>query len=88
MEIDTGATYSILNYIDWKKIGLLKLQSTNIMLKTYDGSALRVRSQVNVSASLYNHTANVPVFFVSSQSALSLIGRYWFLGFLIDWQIC
>ena len=42
MEIDTGATYSILNGVDWNKIGSPKLQSRNITLKTYDESALRV----------------------------------------------
>ena len=75
MEIDTGATYSILNDVDWQKIGSPKLQSTNITLKTYDGSALRVRGQVDVCASLNNHTANVPVLVVSSQSAPSLLVR-------------
>ena len=88
MKIDTGATYSILNDVDWKKIGSPKLQSTNITLKTYDGSALRVRDQVDVYASLNNHTANVPVLVVSSQSAPSLLVRDWLLEFSIDWQSC
>ena len=86
MEIDTGVAYSILNDVDWKKISSPKLQSTNITLKIYDGSALRVRDQVNVCASLNKHTAYVPVLIVSSQSTLSLLGRDWLLEFPIDWQ--
>ena len=48
MEVDTGATKSVMSEHTWRSLGQPKLNKCDLILKTYTGESLTVKGMVTV----------------------------------------
>ncbi|XP_017575179.2 uncharacterized protein K02A2.6-like [Pygocentrus nattereri] len=85
MEIDTGATFSIVSENVYKnRLKPLSLKPANIKLKTYTGEQVPVRGVVDVTVQLNKQTAKLPLYVVKGDYP-SLLGRAWLDKITLDW---
>ena len=61
MEVDTGATKTVMSEHTWKSLGKPKLNSCDLILKTYSGKTLKVKGIATVEVSFNQQTASLPV---------------------------
>ena len=61
MEVDTGATKTVMSEHTWRSLGKPKLNSCDLILKTYSGEILKVKGIVTVEVSFNQQTASLPV---------------------------
>lgn len=89
MELDTGASYSLLSEEHWKEVGSPKLASTNIALRAYgsaNGHKLRILGTFNANVVVHGTMATVPLLVVRAPNFPSLFGRDWISKFRLDWS--
>ena len=48
MEVDTGATKSVMSENTWQSLGKLKLSSCDLILKSYSGETLKIKGIATV----------------------------------------
>ena len=61
MEVDTGATKTVMSEHTWQSLGKPKLNSCDLILKTYSGETLKVKGIATVEVSFNQQTASLPV---------------------------
>ena len=77
MELDTGASVSIMSEEDWKtKFPRVPLEKSQIKLRTYTEETLDIIGQAHVEVTYEDHTANLPIQIIKGQGP-SLFGRNW-----------
>ena len=76
MELDTGASLSLLNKQTYDKIPNLQLQPTDVQLKTYTGEVLQILGEAKVTVSYGEQTEQLVVYVVKG-SGPNLMGRDW-----------
>ena len=85
MEIDTGATVSIISEITKKALfPKAKLNQTSLALHTYSAEPLTVLGQMSVEVK-YNHYVGTHNLTVVKGKGSSLLGRDWLKMIHIDW---
>ena len=85
MELDTGASVSIMSEEAWKKsFAWVPLEKSQIKLRTYTGETLDVIGQAQVEVTSQNQTANLPIQIVKGQGP-SLFGRNWLRDIKLNW---
>ena len=88
MEIDTGASVSIVSKTTWKSVwkkGEAPLKDTKKTLKTYTGEPVPVRGKLKVWADTPDgRRLSLPLVVVAG-SGPSLLGRDWIRQVQIDW---
>ena len=85
MEIDTGATVSIISEITKKALfPKAKLNQTSLALHTYSAEPLTVLGQMSVEVK-YNHYVGTHTLTVVKGKGSSLLGRDWLKMIHIDW---
>ena len=85
MELDTGASVSIMSEEAWKKsFARVPLEKSQIKLRTYTGETLDVIGQAQVEVTYQNQTANLPIQIVKGQGP-SLFGRNWLRDIKLNW---
>ena len=86
MEIDTGASVSVVSQAVYQKLlKEKKLERTTVQLKTYGGESLKVLGEVSVKVRQGDHEAVLPLIVVVG-SGPSLLGRNWLAQFRLDWK--
>ena len=91
LEIDTGASFTIVNELVYdklcSKIPVLKnrLQEDSVLLKSYTGDKLGVRGVMKVSVSFKELTTELPLIVVEG-TGQNLLGRNWLNRLGIDWR--
>ena len=84
MELDTGASVSIMSEA-WKKtFAWVPLEKSQIKLRTYTGETLDVIGQAQVEVTSQNQTANLPIQIVKGRGP-SLFGRNWLRDIKLNW---
>ena len=86
MELDTGASVSIMSEEAWKKsFARVPLEKSQVKLRTYTGETLDVIGQTQVEVTYQNQTANLPIQIVKGQGP-SLFGRNWLRDIKLNWE--
>ncbi|XP_045109704.1 uncharacterized protein K02A2.6-like [Portunus trituberculatus] len=88
MEIDTGAAVSVLNketYEEsWKGKSKPVLKVSEVVLRTYSGSMLKVLGEVEVEVEYGNQLETLPLVVVDGDGP-NLLGRNWLRKIKLDW---
>ena len=85
MELDTGASVSIVSKKTWKNwLGAPSLSPSSLRLRTYTGEELKVEGQRVVEVRYGEQVAKVPLIVVAGQGP-SLFGRNWLEKIKLDW---
>ena len=85
MDIDTGASVSIVNSYDWAELGKPELKPANLILRTYSGALLEVLGICSVSVEVDGQHANLPIVVIKGNGP-ALLGRNWLQRIQIDWK--
>jgi len=85
MELDTGASMSIMSEEAWKKsFTRAPLEKSQIKLRMYTRETLDVTGQAQVEVTYQNQTATLPIQIVKGQGP-SLFGRNWLRDIKFNW---
>ena len=88
MEVDTGATLSIISKATYHKLwpppSTPPLQPTTACLKTYTGEPITVEGSLDVQVTYQNQTLQSSVLVVGGDGP-SLFGRNWLEHLVLDW---
>ena len=76
MELDTGASLSLLCKRTYEKIPGLQLQPTDVQLKTYTGEVVQVLGEAKATVSYGKQTQQLVVYVVNGNGP-NLMGRDW-----------
>ena len=89
MEIDTGASLSLISKATFDKVQssaiLPPLKSEQIKLRAYTGEATSVLGSVSVTAQSKTCTCTLPLLVVEGGGP-SLIGQNWLTELHLDWR--
>ena len=90
MEVDTGATLSIISKSTYERLWPTKrlapvLKYSNAMLKTYTGEHIKVLGSIDVNVTYKNQKKQLPLLVVSGDGP-SLFGRNWLQQIKLDWS--
>ena len=86
MELDFGATISILSSSTWTKLFPgQELKRTNTVLKTFSGEQLQPISCTDVNVRYKSQSATLLILVLEGEGQ-DLFGRNWLEYILIDWQ--
>ncbi|XP_062620753.1 uncharacterized protein K02A2.6-like [Saccostrea cucullata] len=85
MEIDTGASVSIISEETYKAIGKPDLQESKAKLKTYTGDEIPILGTCRVKVEYKSKSVNIPITVVRNRGP-SLMGRDWLGEFQLDWS--
>ena len=85
MQVDTGATVSIISEVLYNKVFKNHpLDPTTMSLKTYSGDKLALRGQFEVPVQYEGQRAKLPLVVVSGEKP-ALLGRNWLKAIKLDW---
>ena len=85
MELDTGASVSIMSEEAWRKrFPTAPLEESQIRLRTYTGEALDIIGQANVQVTYEDQIANLPLQIIKGKGP-SLFGRNWLRNIKLNW---
>ena len=76
MELDTGASLSLLSKSTYEQIPSLKLQPTFVQLKAYTGEVVQILGEANVTVNYGKHKQQLVVYVVNGNRP-NLMGRDW-----------
>ena len=77
MTLDTGASVIIISSATWQKqLPDLKLQSSNMLLKTYTGELLKFQGEAQVTVCYKDQKVKLPLI-VAKDDGLQLLGQNW-----------
>ena len=86
LEIDTGATRTVLNERTYNKLSAkLELKSTKAILSTYTGEEIPVSGEEMVPVKYQNQQHHLPAMVVKS-SGPNLLGRDWLQVIKLNWN--
>ena len=86
MEIDTGASVSIMPYSTFRNRWPSKsLGSANCVLKTYDGTPIPIKGEVEVQVQHNGQSATLPLLVVETDG-VTLLGRNWLEKLQMNWK--
>lgn len=80
MEIDTGASVSIISERCWKRIGSPRLQKSSVVLKSYTGVKLKLKGETKVAVESEMGKKDLMIR-VARGNSPEVIGRDWLLAF-------
>lgn len=89
MEIDTGASVSIISECTWRGLWSpqqLPLCPTEMKLTTYTGEAVAIRGEVQVDVETQEGEKGTLPLIVVSGDGPSLLSRNWLCQLKLDWQ--
>ena len=85
MELDTGASVSIVSEVTWKQnLDAVPLKQANTVLRTYSGEVLTVLGQCQVQVHYCQQKAKLPLLVVQGKGP-SLFGRNWLEAIRLNW---
>ena len=88
MEVDTGATLSIISRSTYRSLWpsdlAPSLRASSAKLKTYTGEVIPVDGEIDVDVGYKDQTARVNLLVVSGNGP-SLLGRNWLQHLILDW---
>ena len=88
MEVDIGATKTVMSVNTWRSLGKPKLNSCDLILKTYSGEILKVKGMATIDVQFNQQTASLPVV-VLAGNGHTLFGQNWFKHIRLNWsEIC
>ena len=86
MELDTGATISILSLSTWTKLFPgRELKRTNTVLKTFSGEQLQPIGCADDNVCYKSESGTLPILVLEGEGP-ALFGRNWLKYIRIDWQ--
>ena len=89
MEIDTGASVSLISEGQYKKLfdqRKPQINKTNDILRTYSGENLRIICSIQVNVLYKNQTVeNLPLLVVPGECP-NLLGCNWLMKLKIEWK--
>ena len=88
MEIDTGASKTILNEATYGRLrdALGPLQTTKAALRTYTGERIPVLGAVMVTVEYEGKKKNLNALIVAGKNRPNLLGRDWLEQIRLDWS--
>lgn len=88
MEVDTGATVSVMNYTVYNKhFKHLPLESVERKLHAYSGIELDIAGQIKVHVNYNGQEATLPIVVIKADRyAPPLLGRDWLKVIKLDWH--
>jgi len=85
MEIDTGASLSLLSYCTWQEFfPELMPRKTDVVLKTYTGEQMDLEVEIDVDVRYREQQRKLPLVMVAG-SGPALLGRDWLQQIQILW---
>ena len=85
MELDTGASVSIMSEEAWKKrFPKAPLEKSTLKLRTYTGEALDIIGQAHLQVAYQDQTANLPLQIIKGKGP-RLFGRNWLRDIKLNW---
>ena len=85
MELDTGASISLINHKLWKDtLASIPLKESKVVLRAYTGHQLPVLGQTMVSVEVDGQVKNLPLV-VTKGSGPPLLGRNWLSEISLNW---
>ena len=85
MELDTGASISLINHKLWKEtLASIPLKESKVVLRAYTGHQLPVLGQTMVSVEVDGQVKNLPLV-VTKGSGPPLLGRNWLSEISLNW---
>lgn len=86
MELDTGASVSIVSKETWQKeLSKVKLQKSDVLLKTYTDEPLPIIGEAEVTVEYKTQKVILPLIVVGGKGP-SLFGRNWLKSIKLDWK--
>lgn len=86
MEIDTGASVSLVSEETWKKTFLdVPLEHSEVRLSTYSGEGIGVLGKKMVQVKYGSQKCSLPLIVVEGNGS-SLLGRNWLKVIKVDWE--
>lgn len=87
MEVDTGAAVSVMGSDTWKRLTKsgVKLQPSNIILKTYTGEKVQVKGESKVQVKYNEKSYDLPIVVVEGRTR-TLLGRNWLRDVKLNWE--
>ena len=86
MELDTGASVSIISEKTYKKwLSSKALQKSTVSLRTYTGEPLDVMGSMEVEVKYKSQEARLPLLVVTGEGPC-LLGRDWLQQIQLDWR--
>ena len=88
MELDTGASVSLLSWTDYRKYFKgRKLKRSDISLKAFTGHPLVVKGKFEVRVDYGNQTHRMEIYVHSDTERNPILGREWLYQMKINWQV-
>ena len=86
MEVDTGASISIVSYSTFRKLWPEKsLKSAQCVLKAYSGTEIQIRGEVEVRVQHNGQEVTLPWLVVDTEGP-TLLGRNWLEKLQLNWK--
>ena len=85
MELDTGASLSLISEATYKALSLPALSHTDIILSTYTGEKISPLGCIDVKVMYQSQEATLPLLVVAGEGP-NLIGRNWLDYLKLDWS--
>ena len=88
MEMDTGATFSIMNYTDYVRyFRYVALRPVNKTFHAFTGTPLDIAGQILVDVEYNDQQLTLPLLIVRAKNyAPPLLGRAWMTKIRLDWK--
>lgn len=87
MEVDTGATYSVISEELVKKLTVpLEVKASPIQLKSYTGQVIRVMGEAQVTVEYGDQVHKLKLVVVPGKNS-ALLGRDWLSSIKLDWHM-
>lgn len=89
MELDTGATVSVISEMEWHSLfeSTVQLEPyTGPVLRGYSGHQLDVAGQATVEVTYEQQQANLPLVVIAGTQRPALLGRNWLAVIKVNWS--
>jgi predicted aspartyl protease len=86
MELDTGASLTVVGKDEFEsKVGIVHLEKTRIVLKTYGGKLIKPLGIAHVQVKYQKQRRELPIV-VTEEAGPLLLGRNWLKVMRLDWK--
>ena len=86
MEVDTGASVSLISEATWRKLSPnRRLKPSSVWLRTYTGQEIKILGQVDIPVEHRAQKVQLPLVVVEGRGP-SLFGRNWLEKIKVDWE--
>nr|XP_006818245.1 PREDICTED: uncharacterized protein LOC102804012 [Saccoglossus kowalevskii] len=87
MELDTGASVSLISWNDYKRLfNRIKLSKSSISMKAFTGHNFEIKEKINVCVEYEGNTHQLDLYVHSDSERNPVLGRKWLYEMQLNWN--